>query len=131
MVAELPRPNDDDAAITVVDAVLELPSTQVQLGQTAVRRAPEYAARWNALQGLRDLDQNLEGFRPQVGRCVDILCEVNRVRHTKYFAMSGLSRNRPGSVVFAFVRDLGAARSERPARLWEWDFSLRRARPRL
>src|SRR6266850_6344569 len=92
----------------VVDAVLELPSAQVQLGQAVVRRAPECAARPNALQGLGDVDQGLEGSRPQLGRYVDILCKVNRVRHAKYFAMSGLSHNTPGSVVFAFAHDLGS-----------------------
>ena len=91
------------------NAVLELPSAQIQLGQAVVRRAPECAARRNALQGLGDVDQGLEGSRPQLGRYVDILREVNGIRHAKLFAMSGQSRNAPGGVVLVSCRTAGRA----------------------
>jgi hypothetical protein len=46
---ELPSRNNEDAALEVLDPVLELPSAQVQLGHAVVRADPECAARRNGL----------------------------------------------------------------------------------
>src|SRR6266478_3357125 len=58
-----------------------------------MRFAPERAGRGNALHTRRNLEQDLQRAHAQVWRRVYLCCEVNRVRHAKYFAMSGLSRN--------------------------------------
>ncbi len=100
------RAHHEDSAVAMVDAVLEMPSAQIQLNVAGVCCAPEGAARWNALHCGRNLPQNFQGLQSQLGRYVDIRCKVNRVRHAKYFALSGPRRNTTGSVVFAFARDL-------------------------
>ena len=86
MVAELPRPHHENAPIAVVDAVLELPSAEIQLGIAGICGAPECAALCDGLHARRNLDQKLERARAQFGRHIDVLLEVNGIGHTRTMA---------------------------------------------